>query len=375
MKLILVAGARPNFIKIAPIIRAIEKHNSSFPDRTLESILVHTGQHYDYEMSQVFFRDLEIPRPDIHLEAGSGTHARQTGKVMVEFEKVVLKEKPDLVVVVGDVNSTLGAAVSSVKVHIPVAHVEAGLRSYDRTMPEEINRVLTDLISEYLFAPTRDAIENLRKEGIPQERIYFVGNVMADSLLHHKNLAGKSAILRHLALEKGEYGVITLHRPSNVDNRDSLIRVMDLLKQASALIPVVFPAHPRTRKNIEKFNLEGLLPGESRLRLIEPLGYLDFVNLMMNARFVITDSGGVQEETTILNVPCLTWRENTEWTVTLTAGTNVLVGTDVDRAIDEIKSIFHGRSKKASQLELWDGMAAGRIVERIAKSPILCNQF
>ncbi len=368
MKIILVAGARPNFIKIAPIIQAVEKHNISSPNNPAKSVLVHTGQHYDYEMSQVFFKDLDIPQPDIHLEVGSGTHAQQTGKVMVEFEKILLREKPDLVVVVGDVNSTLGTAVSSVKLHIPVAHVEAGLRSYDKTMPEEINRVLTDVISDYLFVPTRDAVENLRKEGISQDKIYFVGNVMADSLLHHRAKAEKSAILTRLGLAKKSYGLITLHRPSNVDDRESLVKVLKMLKQASALIPLVFPAHPRTRKNIDRFNLGEFMPENNRLILIEPQGYLDFINLMMNSRFVITDSGGVQEETTIMNIPCLTWRENTEWGITLSAGTNVLVGTDSSKAIAEVRRILNGIEKKSAQLELWDGNAAMRIIEALVNN-------
>jgi len=366
VKIILVAGARPNFIKIAPLIEAIRRYNGSSPGKPIQSILVHTGQHYDYQMSQVFFKDLDIPEPDIHLEAGSGTHAQQTGKVMVEFEKVLLKERPELVIVVGDVNSTLGAAVSSAKLHIPVAHVEAGLRSYDREMPEEVNRVLTDVISDYLFVPTRDAVENLRKEGVPQEKIYMVGNVMADSLVQHRAKAEQSAILSQLKLEKKGYGVITVHRPSNVDDRESLARVLTMLGQVSSLVPLVFPAHPRTRKNIERFGLQELVPESSRLRLIEPLGYLDFVNLVMNSRFVITDSGGVQEETTILNIPCITWRERTEWVITLSSGTNVLVGNDADKAIAAVRKILDSpphSDKKSSLLDMWDGNAAVRIIE------------
>lgn len=371
MKIILVSGARPNFIKIAPLIQAIKKYNISASGKSIESILVHTGQHYDYQMSQVFFKDLDIPQPDIHLEIGSGTHAQQTGKVMVEFEKVLLKEKPDLVVVVGDVNSTLGAAVSSVKLHIPLAHVEAGLRSYDREMPEEINRVLTDVISDYLFVPTQDAVDNLRKEGIQREKIYLVGNVMADSLLRHQEKAEKSTILNRLGQERKSYGAITLHRPSNVDDRESLSRVLKMLKQVSSLIPLVFPAHPRTRKNIERFNLQELVPENNRLRLIEPLGYLDFINLIMNSRFVITDSGGVQEETTILNIPCITWRETTEWGITITAGTNVLVGMDSGKAVAEVSKILKGQphtGKIATHIELWDGDAAMRIVEALTRN-------
>lgn len=355
-------------MKIAPIIRAIEMHNISFPDKPVKYILVHTGQHYDYEMSQVFFKDLEIPEPNIHLGVGSGTHAQQTGKVMIEFEKVLSNEKPDLVVVVGDVNSTLGAAVTAVKLHIPVAHIEAGLRSYDKRMPEEINRVLTDMISDYLFVPTRDAVEKLKKEGIPENRIYFVGNVMADSLLQHKAKAEKSSILNRLRLTKKSYGVITLHRPANVDDRENLVKVLKMLKEVSSVIPIVFPVHPRTRKNIEKFSLQKLIPENDRLQLIEPLGYLDFIKLMMYSRFVITDSGGVQEETTILNVPCLTLLESAVWEITITEGTNILVGTDPDRAIAEVRSILSRPceiSQKKSNLELWDGNAAIKIIDKI----------
>lgn len=371
MKIILVAGARPNFIKIAPLIQSIKEYNASSRGKPIDSILVHTGQHYDYQMSQVFFKDLDIPEPDIHLEVGSGTHAQQTGKVMVEFEKVLLKEKPDLAVVVGDVNSTLGAAVSAVKLHIPVAHVEAGLRSYDKTMPEEINRVLTDVISGYLFVPTSDAAENLRKEGVPEEKIYFVGNVMADSLLLHKAKAEKSDILTRLGLPNKSYGVITLHRPSNVDDRESLIKVLRMLKQVSALIPLVFPTHPRTRKNIERFSLHGLVPENDRLRLIEPLGYLDFINLMMNSRFVITDSGGVQEETSILNIPCITWRDRTEWIITLSEETNMLAGNNPAKVVREVKRILKPpvkKERKRPDLELWDGKASWRIIETLAAS-------
>lgn len=370
MKIILVAGARPNFIKVAPLIQAIKKHNSASSGQIIDYILVHTGQHYDYEMSQVFFKDLDIPQPDIHLEIGSGTHAQQTGKVMLEFEKVILKEKPDLVVVVGDVNSTLGATVSSVKLHIPVAHVEAGLRSFDKKMPEEINRILTDVISDYLFVPTHDAVDNLKREGVAPEKIYLVGNVMADSLLDHREKAENSTILKVLGLDKNGYGVITLHRPSNVDDRESLSRVLKMLKEISHIIPLVFPAHPRTWKNIERFKLEKSVPGEDRLRFIEPLGYLDFINLMMNSRLILTDSGGIQEETTVLGIPCLTWRENTEWGITLSQGTNVLVGTDTDRAMAEVRRILQGRRDGAqarNSIDLWDGYAAARIIDVLLK--------
>ncbi len=307
MKIILVCGARPNFMKIAPIVRAIVKHNASFSADSIEPVLVHTGQHYDYEMSQVFFENLELPEPDFHLSVGSGTHAEQTGRIMIEFEKILLQEKPDIVVVVGDVNSTLAGALAAVKLHIPVAHVEAGLRSYDRSMPEEINRLLTDAISDYLFTPSPDADENLKKEGIAEEKIFLVGDVMVDSLLHNKEKAEHSQILSRLGLKEGNYALLTLHRPSNVDEKERLLNIIRALKEISQRLPIVFPAHPRTQKRLKEFNLLNQSPFTNhQLLLIEPLGYLDFLCLMMKARFVMTDSGGIQEETTVLNIPCLT---------------------------------------------------------------------
>ncbi|MBM3175977.1 MAG: UDP-N-acetylglucosamine 2-epimerase (non-hydrolyzing), partial [Chloroflexi bacterium] len=315
MKLILAAGARPNFMKIAPLVHAIEKHNSSLNlnlNRNLVYILVHTGQHYDYEMSQVFFEDLELPRPDMHLGVGSGTHAEQTGKVMVQFEKVLLQEKPDVVVVVGDVNSTLAAALAAVKLHIPVAHVEAGIRSQDKGMPEEINRLLTDHISDYLFTTSKYDDANLIKEGIPRSKIFRVGNIMVDSLLYNKPLAQKSDILKRLGLltshrlpiteseSRTSYALVTLHRPSNVDDKDRLLRIISAVKEISRRIPVVFPAHPRTQKKLLEFNLglsvigspdgvgtwQSQSASESQFLVIPPLRYLDFLNLEMNARFV-----------------------------------------------------------------------------------------
>ena len=382
MKIVLVCGARPNFMKIAPLLRAIDKHNTSSKGNPIEPILVHTGQHYDYKMSQVFFQDLELPKPDVYLGIGSGTHAEQTGKVMSEFEKVLLKEKPDLVVVVGDVNSTLAAALAAVKLGIPVAHVEAGLRSYDRTMPEEINRLLTDQISHYLFTPSRDADENLKREGIPQEKIFFVGNVMVDSLLFNKARAGQSQILTQLKLAEEGYALLTLHRPSNVDEKRSLTNIMSAITKISEWIPVVFPAHPRTQKRLHEFNIN--LPSpviaspdklnklnkpsklNDQLLIIPPLSYLDFLKLEMYAKFVMTDSGGIQEETTVLNVPCLTLRNTTERPITITRGTNVLVGNSPQKIIEEASKVLASKSQSPSHIELWDGMTAERVVAILA---------
>ncbi len=379
MKIVLVCGARPNFMKIAPLLRAINKHNASSKVNPIEPILVHTGQHYDYEMSQVFFQDLELPKPDVYLGVGSGTHAEQTARVMIEFEKVLLKEKPDLVVVVGDVNSTLAGALTAVKLHIPLAHVEAGLRSYDRTMPEEINRLLTDQISDYLFTPSRDADENLKREGIPQEKIFFVGNVMVDSLLFNKARADQSQILTQLKLAGEGYALLTLHRPSNVDEKHSLTNIMSAITNISEWIPVVFPAHPRTQKNLREFNLDPhatviASPAEakawqsqSNMLITPPLSYLDFLKLEMYAKFVMTDSGGIQEETTVLNVPCLTLRDTTERPMTITRGTNMLVGNRPRKIIEEASKILASKSQSPPHVELWDGITAERIIGILAR--------
>ena len=381
MKIILVVGARPNFMKIAPLLRAIEKHNASHQSPvTIHHLLVHTGQHYDYEMSQVFFQDLNLPKPDIYLGVGSGTHAEQTAKVMIEFEKVLLKEKPDLVIVVGDVNSTLAAALAAVKLHIPVAHVEAGLRSYDRTMPEEINRLLTDHISDYLFTTSKYDDENLKKEGIPPERIFCVGNTMVDSLLYNKPLAQKSDILEKLGLITNRqspitpYALLTLHRPSNVDSEKALKKILETIHEVAKRIKVVFPAHPRTQKRLREFNIDLQSPITNyQLLITNPLGYLDFLNLMMNSRFVITDSGGIQAETTVLNIPCLTMLDSPIWAITHKQGTNTLVGSDCQKLVKEACKILDSSPVTSHQSpvtnhqspSLWDGKAAERIVEII----------
>lgn len=394
-KWILVAGARPNFMKIAPIIRAIKKHNVERRTLNIAQTLVHTGQHYDINMSDFFFKDLNLPQPNIHLGDGSGTHAEQTGKVMIEFEKVLFKEQPDLVIVVGDVNSTLACALAAVKLQMPVAHVEAGLRSFDKTMPEEINRLLTDAISNYLFTFSPDADENLKKEGIPEEKIFLVGNVMADSLLFNLEKAKKTSILERLNLTSNQqptcnnlqysidncqsiqpYALLTLHRPSNVDNKDVLLRIISALTEISTRIPVIFPAHPRTRKQIEAFGFQSYFLCSSKgsqitnngAYLLNPLGYLDFLNLMMHSEFVMTDSGGIQEESTVLGIPCLTLRDTTERPITITVGTNVLVRSDTEMIVDGAFKAMHAKGKKGTCPQMWDGRASERIVKILANN-------
>jgi UDP-N-acetylglucosamine 2-epimerase (non-hydrolysing) len=366
MKLIAVVGARPNFIKVAPVIQAIDKHNGVPGAKLIEHVLVHTGQHYDYEMSQVFFEDLKLDEPDIHLGVGSGTHAEQTAKVMIEFEKVLLKEKPDLVITVGDVNSTLAAALAAAKLQIPIAHIEAGLRSYDRTQPEEINRLLTDHISDYLFTTSEYDDDNLKKEGISTDRIFCVGNVMVDSLLYHKPMAEKSDILSRLNLNRQGYALLTLHRPSHVDDKQSLTNIITALREVARRTPIIFPTHPRTRKNIDGLGLNEFFQ-DGAIRLIEPLGYISFLNLEMNCRFVITDSGGIQAETTALNVPCLTILDSPIWLPTCTQGTNTMVGRQAQNLTREAFKILDGKGKKGKSPELWDGRAAERIVKAIAR--------
>ena len=393
MKIVLVVGARPNFMKIAPLLRAIDKHNTSSKGTCIEPILVHTGQHYDYEMSQVFFQDLELPKPDVYLGVGSGTHAEQTARVMTGIEKVLLKEQPDLVVVVGDVNSTLAAALAAAKLHISVAHVEAGLRSYDHTRPEEINRLLTDHISDYLFTTSIYDDTNLKKEGIPREKIFFVGNVMVDSLLFNKARADQSQILAQLKLAKEGYALLTLHRPGNVDERRSLANIMSAITEVSQRIPVVFPAHPRTQRRLREFNInlhatviaspDVIGAWQSHLQpsllVSPPLSYRDFLNLMMNSKFVMTDSGGIQAETTVLGVTCLTVLDYSSWPITCKQGTNILVGSDCHKLAEEASKTLAGDSRITNRQSpkrpsLWDGKAAERIVKIIthpgqSKSP------
>jgi UDP-N-acetylglucosamine 2-epimerase (non-hydrolysing) len=361
VKVLHVVGARPNFMKIAPIMGAMAKR----PDR-FEQMLVHTGQHYDDAMSRVFFDDLGIPRPDVYLGVGSGSHAEQTAKVMLSFEPVLVEHQPDLVMVVGDVNSTLACALVASKLHVPVAHVEAGLRSFDRTMPEEINRVLTDQIADLLFTTERDAKENLLREGVSAEKVRFVGNVMIDTLLRHKERALALSVLGEYGLERDGYALLTLHRPSNVDEPQVLGGILGALEEIQVRLPILFPAHPRTVKRINEFGFEGRLAAMPGLRMTEPLGYLEFLNLMANARLMLTDSGGIQEETTILGIPCLTLRENTERPVTVTQGTNRIVGNDPGRIVSEAWSALNGRGNTGQTPELWDGRAAERVVSALA---------
>lgn len=377
MKVILVCGARPNFMKIAPLLRAMQKFNGE-QGKFFEPILVHTGQHYDYEMSRVFFEDLELPEPDIYLGVGSGTHAEQTGRIMIELERVLFKEKPDLVIVVGDVNSTLAAALATVKLRISLAHVEAGLRINDIVIPEEVNRRLTDAISDYLFVPGSYAGDNLKREGIDEHKIFLVGNIMVDSLLFNAEKAKQRDVLIRWGLLKESYAVLTLHRQENVDDETALRSIISAVEQVSQHIPVIFPAHPRTQNNIKRFNLwknftpldEYSVSGQllSGIHIVKPLGYLDFLNLEMNARLVMTDSGGIQAETTILNVPCLTLRSNTEWPITVTQGTNTLAGTEPERIKTEALRILNSETKQGNCPELWDGKTAERTVEILSFS-------
>jgi UDP-N-acetylglucosamine 2-epimerase (non-hydrolysing) len=359
-------------MKIAPLLSAIDRYNAL--NLNLTPILVHTGQHYDYEMSQIFFQDLKLPKPDVYLGVGSGTHAEQTGKIMIEFEKVSMAEKPSLVIVVGDVNSTLATALAAAKLHIPVAHIESGLRSYDKTMPEEVNRLLTDHISDYLFTTSEYDNRNLKKEGIPRDKIFRVGNIMVDSLLLNINIASQRRVLSGLGLESKSYALLTLHRPSNVDDRQSLLQIITAVKETGRRIPVVFPVHPRTQKRLNEFNLLPESKSQSNIFIIPPLGYLDFLNLEMNAKFVITDSGGIQVETTVLGIPCLTVLDSPIWNITHKQGTNILVGSNSQRLVKKALKILSSKSGAESQpkspIELWDGRTADRIMDILLKQSL-----
>jgi len=366
MRLLSVVGARPNFMKIAPIVEELKK----FPD--VQHCLVHSGQHYDELLSGNFFTDLGLPKPDVNLQAGSGSHAVQTAEIMKSIEPVLLDYKPRLVLVVGDVNSTIAAALTAVKLGIGVAHIEAGLRSFDMTMPEEINRKLTDAISTLLFVTEQSGAENLTHEGVPPEKIFLVGNVMIDTLLRHRELGARSPILDRLGMrEDGNacrpYAVLTLHRPTNVDDPNTLQGILSAVSLVATELPVFFPIHPRTRKNIESFGLLRYLEGASSgaragIVPLDPLGYLDFLSLNHRARLVLTDSGGIQEETTVLGVPCLTLRENTERPATVEHGTNQVVGVNPDRILAAAQSILRNPMRPYRCPPLWDGKAASRIV-------------
>jgi len=361
-KIVNICGARPNFMKIAPLMRAYRAHANISP------LLVHTGQHYDKNMSELFFDQLGIPAPDLNLEVGSGSHAAQTAEIMKRFEPVVLEHKPQWVVVVGDVNSTIACALVAKKLNVRVAHVEAGLRSFDHSMPEEINRLLTDAISDLLFVSEPSGLENLRREGVADEKIHFAGNVMIDTLRASRQQAEQSGVLADLGLEARGYNVVTLHRPSNVDDPAIFGRITDALEHIQRDLPTVFPMHPRTLHNLGRLGLKQRLEGMPGLRLVEPLGYLDFLKLTSNAAVVLTDSGGIQEETTILGVWCLTIRENTERPATITHGTNQLVGTDPQRILDAYASRRRQSAPADRSPEKWDGRAAERIAAVLARA-------
>ena len=363
LKILNIVGARPNFMKIAPIFREMRRR-----EREFLPLIVHTGQHYDAAMSDSFFVDLGIPKPDFHLEVGSASHAVQTARIMMAFEPIVLEEKPDWLLVVGDVNSTIACALVCAKLGIKIAHVEAGLRSRDRTMPEEINRILTDSISDLLLTTSEDADENLKQEGVADDKIKFVGNVMIDSLFYNLEKSRISKTRENLDLIGKDYAVLTLHRPSNVDEREVFSALLDALCSISEKLPVIFPVHPRTKANIEKFGFTERVKN-SDIRLIEPLGYLEFMNLYSGARLVLTDSGGLQEETTALGIPCLTLRENTERPITIELGTNVLVGTNPQKIKQSAYSILENNSTKDAKIPpLWDGHAAERICNALAEN-------
>ena len=350
MHILHVIGARPNFMKAAPVLRAIKETGG-------QQTLIHTGQHYDVNMSDVFFRELRIPEPNVNLAVGSGSHAQQTSEIMARFEAVVLERKPDIVIVYGDVNSTVAAALVCAKLSIPVGHVEAGLRSFDRSMPEEINRLVTDQLSEILFTPSADGDENLRREGVAQDKIHLVGNVMIDTLIQFLPIAQ--------AMKNGlprQYALITLHRPANVDDPQMLGKILRSLLALSKDVSVIFPVHPRTRQAIRKFGLQ-----TDGIQMMDPVPYLEFLAMQCRATVVITDSGGIQEETTYLGIPCLTVRPNTERPVTVEIGTNILVGNDMEKLRNETLNILHGRGKASRLPPLWDGHASERIASILAK--------
>jgi UDP-N-acetylglucosamine 2-epimerase len=359
-----VAGARPNFMKIAPIVAAMKRRASEF-----EPFLVHTGQHYDAAMSDLFFRDLGMSEPDIYLGVGSASHAVQTANVMIGFEPIVQDLKPDWVLVVGDVNSTVACALVCAKLGINLAHVEAGLRSRDRSMPEEINRLVTDQLADLLLTPSQDGDENLRAEGIPDDRIKFVGNIMIDSLLSNLERARSSTIRTQLGLAGKPYSVLTLHRPSNVDDRETFTRIVTALEGISERIPIVFPAHPRTQRMIGELGLNSRITDTKNLLVIDPVGYLDFLHLMSESSLVLTDSGGIQEETTALGIPCLTLRENTERPITVEMGTNTVVGTDPVKITEAAFRALNGSSKSSVRVPpLWDGHTADRVLDALIEA-------
>ncbi|MBL4902429.1 UDP-N-acetylglucosamine 2-epimerase (non-hydrolyzing) [Desulfocapsa sp. AH-315-G09] len=373
LKIMSIAGARPNFMKLASIARAIRSHNEKGSTPAVEHIIVHTGQHYDKKMSDSFFIDLNIPQPDINLEVGSGSHASQTADIMQRFEPVLLEQLPDALLVVGDVNSTIACTLVASKIEYPeghsrrrpiIVHVEAGLRSFDRGMPEEINRILTDAISDILFTTEEQCLTHLQNEGIAKEKVYFTGNVMIDTLMQHVEQAAQSTIKEQLHIT-GEYTLVTLHRPSNVDRQETLQPLVKCIEEIASTKHIVFPVHPRTFNKMKEFSLLDALEKNPNITLAGPLGYLDFLNLIKDASVVITDSGGIQEETTVLKVPCVTLRENTERPVTVDIGTNYLIGVDPDKIKETVFNIFSGKGKKGAIPPQWDGKTGERILKVI----------
>lgn len=355
-KILNIVGARPNFMKVAPLHRAFRQYP------TFQSKIVHTGQHYDAKMSDVFFNQLELPNPDYFLGIGGGSHAQQTARIMLEFEQVMEAEQPDVVLVVGDVTSTIACALVAVKMHIPVVHVEAGLRSGDRRMPEEINRILTDSISDQLFITEQAGIDNLKREGVADDKVHFVGNVMIDSLVHYRRKAAETRTVEKLGLESGSYVLMTMHRPANVDAEAGLRSILQVVEDTARYKKVLFPIHPRTLNNLRNFGLAERLNAIPNLQLMEPQGYLEFLNLMEHAAIIVTDSGGIQEETTYLQVPCLTFRDSTERPVTVELGTNqLLADLNPETVHQKVVEILDGKAKKGVIPPLWDGQAAGRI--------------
>jgi UDP-N-acetylglucosamine 2-epimerase (non-hydrolysing) len=346
-------------MKIGPLIKEYKKYEQ------IHSILVHTGQHYDKTMSDLFFHQLDIPEPDINLEVGSASHAIQTADIMKAFEKVVLEHKPDAILVVGDVNSTIACGLVAVKLGIKLIHVESGLRSFDRSMPEEINRILTDSISDLLFCTEQSGVDNLLREGISDDKIFLVGNIMIDTLIRNKAKAEKSNILKELNLNNKDFAVLTLHRPSNVDNKGVFHKILDALEIIQNEMPVIFPVHPRTRSNLCSMSLGKRISSMTGLRLLDPIGYIDFLRLISSAKVVLTDSGGIQEETTFLKIPCLTLRENTERPITVQLGSNQIVGTNTNKIIEAYKQVCSNRLDKTKVPPLWDGQVAERIVKTI----------
>ncbi len=357
-KIISLVGARPNFIKIAPLHKAFQEVNSEFQHQ-----ICHTGQHFDKNMSKIFFDELGLPRPDFYLGVSGESHTSQTAKIMLKLEEVLVDEKPDLLIVPGDVNSTMAGSLVAAKMGIPLAHIESGLRSFDRTMPEEINRMVTDVLADYLFVSENSGLVNLKKEGIPDDKVFFVGNIMIDSLVYYLPKIEKSDILDRLNLQTGHYILGTFHRPSNVDNFSQIKKLLELLNRLAIKRTLVFPIHPRTRKNIESF---GLIDNLSKnVRLVNPIGYIDFLALIRQAELVITDSGGIQEETTFLDVPCVTVRDNTERPITIDLGTNILAGTNFNNIEEICNSILNGSIPKGKVPDLWDGETAKRVVKII----------